>query len=88
MPDDLDRFLEAQEGVYSRVLDELRRGRKDTHWVWFIFPQVAGLGFSEMSRRFAIATLDEARAYLAHPVLGTPSPRVRTPDPWSEGPDS
>ena len=70
MPDDLDRFLEAQEGLYSQVLDELRRGRKDTHWIWFIFPQVAGLGHSDMSRHFAIGTLDEAQAYLAHPVLG------------------
>ena len=67
---DLDRFLLAQQGVYEGVLAELRRGRKPGHWMWFIFPQVAGLGYSEMSRRFAIASLAEARAYLDHAVLG------------------
>jgi uncharacterized protein (DUF1810 family) len=67
---DLDRFVEAQRGVYDGVLQELRRGRKTGHWIWFIFPQVAGLGRSETSRYFAISSLDEARAYLAHPVLG------------------
>jgi len=67
---DLDRFTDAQEGVYTRTLEELRRGHKTSHWMWFIFPQIAGLGRSEMSRRFAITSLDEARAYLAHPVLG------------------
>ncbi len=67
---DLDRFLEAQEHGYDGALDELRRGRKTGHWMWFIFPQLAGLGSSAMSRRYAIASLDEARAYLAHPVLG------------------
>ncbi|MBA2488885.1 MAG: DUF1810 domain-containing protein [Chloroflexi bacterium] len=67
---DFDRYLVAQEGVYDGVLVELRRGRKTGHWMWFIFPQVAGLGYSEMSRYFAIGSLDEARAYLAHPVLG------------------
>jgi uncharacterized protein (DUF1810 family) len=67
---DLSRFTDAPDGVYVRALDELGRGRKETHWMWFIFPQVAGLGRSEMSRRFAIASLDVARAYLAHPVLG------------------
>jgi uncharacterized protein (DUF1810 family) len=71
---DLDRFVAAQEGVYESVLDELRRGRKVGHWIWFIFPQVAGLGHSEMSQRYAISSLAEARAYLAHPVLG---PRLR-----------
>jgi len=70
MPFDLDRFLVAQRDVYDDVLDELRRGRKVSHWMWFIFPQVAGLGHSSMSRRFAITSLDVARAYLAHPVLG------------------
>ena len=70
MPHDLQRFLEAQDSVYETVLDELRRGRKTSHWIWFIFPQVAGLGRSAMSERFAIASLDEARAYLAEPVLG------------------
>ncbi len=67
---DLERFLGEQEHVYDGVLAELRSGRKTGHWIWFIFPQVAGLGHSPMSRRFAIASLDEARAYLAHPVLG------------------
>ena len=67
---DLNRFLAAQQDVYDGVLAELRRGRKTGHWIWFIFPQVAGLGSSAMSQRFAIGSLDEARAYLAHPVLG------------------
>lgn len=70
MTDDLDRFLAAQEGVYEGVLGELRRGRKTGHWIWFIFPQIAGLGSSAMSQHYAITSLDEARAYLAHPVLG------------------
>jgi uncharacterized protein (DUF1810 family) len=74
MPFDLDRFVAAQEGAYERVLGELRGGRKTSHWMWFVFPQVAGLGFSAMSQRYAIAALDEACAYLAHPVLG---PRLR-----------
>jgi len=67
---DLGRFLTAQRGVYEGVLDELRRGRKAGHWIWFIFPQLAGLGRSEMSRYYGIASLDEARAYLADAVLG------------------
>jgi uncharacterized protein (DUF1810 family) len=67
---DLERFVTAQHDVYAGVLDELRRGRKTGHWIWFIFPQVAGLGSSAMSQRYAISSLDEARAYLAHPVLG------------------
>jgi uncharacterized protein (DUF1810 family) len=71
MPYDLDRFLVAQQPIYDHVLDELRRGRKTSHWMWFIFPQIAGLGYSAMAQRFAITSLDEARAYLAHPVLGT-----------------
>jgi uncharacterized protein (DUF1810 family) len=70
VPHDLDRFLAEQQRVYETVLAELRRGRKTGHWMWFIFPQLAGLGHSEMSRFFALASLDEARAYLAHPVLG------------------
>jgi uncharacterized protein (DUF1810 family) len=70
MPYDLDRFVVAQQHVYGGVLDELRRGRKTGHWIWFIFPQVAGLGYSAMSQRFAITSLNEAHAYLAHPVLG------------------
>lgn len=73
MPDpyDLDRFVRAQEGIYRGVLDELRQGRKTGHWIWFIFPQIAGLGYSSISQQYAISSLDEARAYLAHPVLGT-----------------
>jgi uncharacterized protein (DUF1810 family) len=68
----LERFVVAQDtgGVYERALAELRAGRKTSHWMWFVFPQLAGLGQSEMSRRFAIASLPEARAYLGHPVLG------------------
>ena len=71
---DLDRFVTEQNRDYETVLGELRRGRKSSHWIWFIFPQIAGLGYSAMSRHFAIGSLDEARAYLAHPVLG---PRLR-----------
>jgi uncharacterized protein (DUF1810 family) len=71
---DLDRFVAAQQYSYDAAIDELRRGRKTGHWIWFIFPQVAGLGQSTMSRQFAIGSLDEARAYLAHPLLG---PRLR-----------
>ena len=67
---DLERFVVAQERVYDEALQQLRRGRKTGHWMWFIFPQVAGLGRSAMSEHFAIGSLDEARAYLAHPVLG------------------
>lgn len=67
---DLDRFVAAQEDVHERALDELRRGRKESHWMWFIFPQLAGLGRSSTSVRYAVASLDEARAYLAHPLLG------------------
>ena len=67
---DLERFVSAQDGVYAGVVDELRRGRKTGHWIWFIFPQIAGLGSSAMSQHYAIGSLDEAKAYLAHPVLG------------------
>ena len=67
----LQRFLDAQERVYDTVLAELRAGRKSSHWIWFIFPQIAGLGRSGTAQRFAIASLDEAKAYLQHPVLGT-----------------
>ena len=70
MAEDLSRFVAAQQDVYARALAEIRRGRKTGHWMWFVFPQVAGLGQSAMSRRYAIDSLDEARAYLAHPVLG------------------
>lgn len=68
---DLQRFVDAQEPVYARVIEELKRGRKASHWMWFVFPQLEGLGSSSMAQRYAIASLDEARAYLAHPVLGT-----------------
>jgi uncharacterized protein (DUF1810 family) len=70
MTDDLERFVAAQDGVYAQALAELRRGAKRSHWMWFIFPQIAGLGQSAMARTYAIASADEARAYLAHPVLG------------------
>ena len=69
-PHDLERFRAAQEGVYERALAELRAGDKQTHWMWFVFPQVAGLGSSPMAQRYAIGSLDEARAYLADPILG------------------
>src|SRR5262245_57480710 len=69
-PCDLQRFVDAQEPLYQRVLAELGEGRKRTHWMWFIFPQIAGLGSSPMAQRYAIASLAEASAYLAHPVLG------------------
>lgn len=66
----LARFIEAQEPVYTKVTAELRAGHKRSHWMWFVFPQIAGLGSSEMAQRYAIASEDEAAAYLAHPVLG------------------
>ena len=67
---DLERFVAAQEGVYPQALAELQRGRKQSHWMWFVFPQLAGLGRSETARFYAIASADEARAYLDHPLLG------------------
>ena len=67
---DLERFVTAQAAVFPAVLAELKSGRKRTHWMWFVFPQIAGLGQSPISRRYAISSLDEAKAYLAHPVLG------------------
>ena len=67
---DLGRFVAAQERTYSRALAQIRSGRKESHWMWFVFPQIAGLGFSPTSMRYAIRGLDEAREYLAHPVLG------------------
>jgi uncharacterized protein (DUF1810 family) len=70
----LERFVDAQIGVYDTALAELRAGHKRTHWMWFIFPQVQGLGHSAMAQRYAIRSADEAAAYLAHPVLG---PRLR-----------
>jgi uncharacterized protein (DUF1810 family) len=69
-PYNLRRFEEAQEGVYERVCEELRAGEKRSHWMWFIFPQIRGLGRSPMAERFAIGSLEEARAYLGHEVLG------------------
>lgn len=69
-PHDLEHFVEAQEPVYAHVRAELGAGRKRTHWMWFVFPQLRGLGESPTSRRFAIASLAQARAYLAHPLLG------------------
>jgi uncharacterized protein (DUF1810 family) len=67
---DLARFVDAQAPVYRQVVAELSHGRKQSHWMWFIFPQLAGLGFSTMAQRFAIASRDEATAYLQHDVLG------------------
>lgn len=69
-PFNLQRFVDAQERVYSTVIDELRGGRKRSHWIWFIFPQLAGLGSSSTAAHYAITSLDEARAYLRHDVLG------------------
>ncbi|MFC7849822.1 DUF1810 domain-containing protein [Arthrobacter sp. NPDC057388] len=71
-PHDLERFVTAQDdgATYTQALEELRAGSKRSHWMWFVFPQIAGLGQSATSRRYAIASLDEARAYLRHPVLG------------------
>ena len=69
-PHNLSRFVAAQKDSYERALDEIRRGRKQSHWMWYVFPQVRGLGRSAMSETYAIRSLDEARAYLAHPVLG------------------
>jgi len=73
-PYDLNRFVVAQERVYESVRAELRAGRKTSHWMWFVFPQIAGLGFSPTAQFYAIASLAEAKAYLAHPILG---PRLR-----------
>lgn len=69
-PFNLNRFVEAQEGIYEQALTELRRARKSSHWMWFIFPQVRGLGSSPTSTFYAIQSLEEAKAYLNHPVLG------------------
>ena len=73
-PHDLARFVLAQGPVYGAVLAELAAGRKRTHWMWFVFPQIEGLGTSAAARRYALRSLDEAAAYLSHPVLG---PRLR-----------
>src|SRR5215472_9387455 len=69
-PYDLNRFMRAQEDDYERALSEIRSGRKRTHWMWYIFPQIDGLAFSSTSKRYSIKSLDEARAYLDHPILG------------------
>jgi uncharacterized protein (DUF1810 family) len=69
-PYDLDRFVRAQASVYETALAEIRGGRKRTHWMWFVFPQLTGLGSSDFSKRYAVRSLAEAEAYLAHPVLG------------------
>lgn len=73
-PFDLQRFVQAQELDYATALGELRAGRKRSHWMWYVFPQLRGLGKSSMAQQYGISGLDEARAYLAHPVLG---PRLR-----------
>ena len=69
-PFELERFVEAQKDVYAQALAEIRAGSKESHWMWFIFPQFDGLGFSPMAERYAIKSLDEAREYLAHRTLG------------------
>lgn len=69
-PFDLTRFVDAQAHIYATAFAEIRRGRKQSHWMWFIFPQLFGLGTSEMANRYGIRTTDEADAYLAHPLLG------------------
>src|SRR6516162_281727 len=69
-PYNLQRFVDAQNPVYDRVCSELRDGRKRSHWMWFVFPQIEGLGSSQLARKFAISSLAEAAAYLAHPILG------------------
>ncbi len=66
----LQRFVDAQEAVYPGVVEELRRGKKTRHWMWFVFPQIAGLGYSETAQRFAISSIDEAHAYCSHSILG------------------
>jgi uncharacterized protein (DUF1810 family) len=70
-PYDLDRYLQAQEGVYEQALSELRGGRKQGHWMWFIFPQIKGLGYSPTTQYYSIKSREEARAYLDHPILGS-----------------
>ena len=84
-PYNLQRFIDAQKAVFDTALAELKAGRKQSHWMWFVFPQIAGLGLSSTSRFYAIASLDEAQAYLARPLLG---PRlvecVESLLPWAE----
>jgi uncharacterized protein (DUF1810 family) len=69
-PFNLSRFVQAQEGAYEQALNEIKNGRKQSHWMWYIYPQFDGLGFSSMSRRYSIKSIAEAKAYLSHPVLG------------------
>ncbi len=69
-PFHLQRFVDAQQGVYDAACAELRAGRKRSHWMWFIFPQIEGLGYSALAQRYGISSLDEAKAYLRHPLLG------------------
>jgi len=69
-PHNLQRFVDAQNPVFAQVCSELRAGRKSTHWMWFLFPQIRGLGYSPLARKFAISSLEEAKAYLDHPILG------------------
>ncbi|MCF3639725.1 DUF1810 domain-containing protein [Rhizobium sp. TRM95111] len=71
IPFDFERFVKAQQPVYPDVLAELRAGRKESHWMWFVFPQIAGLGTSQTARHYALSSVAEARAYLADPLLGT-----------------
>lgn len=73
--DTLDRFMDGQSGVYETALEEIHAGRKSSHWMWFIFPQLRGLGHSPMAQHYGISSLEEARAYLHHPILGA---RYRT----------
>jgi uncharacterized protein (DUF1810 family) len=70
-PFDLDRFVRAQVSDYPRALEEIKSGRKRSHWMWYVFPQLAGLGHSPMSEQYAVRSLAEARAYLQHPILGS-----------------
>jgi uncharacterized protein (DUF1810 family) len=81
-PFDLQRFVTAQDPVFETALAELRAGRKRTHWIWFVFPQLAGLGRSSTARFYGISSLVEARAYLAHPVLGPIRSGIQ---PWGAG---
>jgi uncharacterized protein (DUF1810 family) len=69
-PYNLTRFIQAQTGIYEQVLSEIRSGRKCSHWMWYIFPQIEGLGFSSTSKQYSIKTISEAQAYLSHPILG------------------
>ncbi len=76
-PHDLYRFIQAQQDDYAQALAEIRSGRKASHWMWYLFPQLAGLGFSVLSQRYAIRSLAEAQAYLAHPMLGSSAAGMR-----------